>query len=342
MIRKLLILLLGSFIIFSCTDQKEHRKQQFLLKGHEAYKKKNFPSAIHYFEEAVTIDSCYAPALNNMATVYYEQGRLDQALHLYERAINCDPSFYQARLNLSNTLYDLKQYYRGVDVLTKQLEQTPDSSDIRFALGLHLTKLREYDSAINSFETVRSAEAGNAEVLVNLGTLHYYKENYPETRDLLQKAIAIDPEEPEAYNTLALVAAAEKEYEKALSYIDQALEIDEEPHYLNNKGYILIKMGKLQQATEIINESIVIDPLNAWAFRNKAIIMLEQERPDEAIELLKRAEKLDDWVEDINYYFGQAWFMKGDREEACKYYLKGAKLKEQRSQVAAETFCGNS
>lgn len=332
------LLFFCGMLLIACTNN-EHRKQQFLLKGAEAHKNQNSSLAIHYFQEAINIDSCYAPALNNLATVYYQQDNLDRAKHLYERAIYCDPTFYQARLNLSNTLYDLRQYYLGLDVLTDQYEQTPDSAAVMFGMGLHLTRLREYDSAKTVFTRALKIQPSNEEILINLGTLNYYQENFEEAKDYLNKAIKINPDEAEAYNTLALIATAQEDYNRALENIDKALALNDEAHYLNNKGFILLRLGKLEEASENINEAIVMDPLNAWAFRNKAILRLHQQQPQEALKLLERAGRLNDWVEDLNYYTGKAYLQMKENSKACEFFQKGATLKEKRSQAALEQNC---
>jgi tetratricopeptide (TPR) repeat protein len=336
--KNFLLLFSGIILMTSCANS-DHRKQQFLLKGNEAHKDQNFPLAIHYFQEAINMDSCYAPALNNLATLYYQQDDLDRAQHLYERAVYCDPSFYQARLNLSNTLYELRQYYRGLDVLANQYEQTPDSAAVMFGMGLHLTRLREYDSAKAIFNRALKFQPDNEEILINLGTLNYYQENFEAAKDYLNRSIEINPDEPEAYNTLALIASAQGNYNTALENINKALALNDEAHYLNNKGFILIKLGKLEEAAENINESIVMDPLNAWAFRNKAILRLQQQQPQEALKLLDRAGKLNDWVEDLNYYTGQAYWQLKENSKACESFQKGATLKEKKSQEALEQYC---
>ncbi|MGK7389043.1 MAG: tetratricopeptide repeat protein [Candidatus Cyclobacteriaceae bacterium M2_1C_046] len=325
-------------LLIACTD-KEHRKQQFLLKGNEAYKKQHYNQAINYYEEAIKTDSCYAPALNNLGTLYYTQRNLDKALHLYEQAIDCDPSFYQAYINLSNTLYDLKQYYRGMEVLSPQIGAYPDSVDLLFGMGLHLTKLREYDSALAVFRKVREKQPENEEILVNIGTLNYYKQNFEEAKKLLTEAVEINPEAPEAYNTLSLIAAEEGDYEQALQNINIAIGLDEEAHYLNNKGYILIKLERLEEAREIINESITIDPFNGWAYRNKAILNLKQDKPREAIRLLERAGKLEDWIESLNFYLGEAYRQLDEKTKACSYYYKGVEKKENKAEEAVKKYC---
>lgn len=335
----MLITVLVVLFFSSCGEQKEHQKQQFLLKASEAYKNQNFNPAIHYLEEAIRIDSCYAPALNNLATIYYDQGNLDMALHMYERSVNCQPGFYQAAINLSNTLYDLKQYYRGLDVLKKQMSLTPDSSAIYFGMGLHLTRLRQYDSAIFTFRKAQSLDPENVEILINLGTLNYYKRKYEKARQVLNESIALKGDEPEAYNTFALISAAENQYLEAVQYLDRAIKLKREPHYLNNKGYMLLQMDSLNEAAELINQSIMIDPFNAWSYRNKGILRLRQQNPDEALKLFMRAERLDDWIEDINYYIGTAYIQKGEMTKACEYFQKGVELKEAKASEAISKYC---
>ena len=56
--------------ILSCGTNTETQKQRFLIRGNEASRQQNFREAVRFYEEAIKLDPCYAPALNNLGIVF--------------------------------------------------------------------------------------------------------------------------------------------------------------------------------------------------------------------------------------------------------------------------------
>ena len=66
------------------------------------------------------------------------------------------------------------------------------------------------------------------------------------------------------------------EHDKALQAINKALELDRSnPIFLNNRGFTYLMLDSTRLAIEDINASLVRDPENMWAFRNKGIYFLK-------------------------------------------------------------------
>lgn len=307
MISRTLLALVLYVLLLSCIDSTDTKLQRFLLKGNEALIEGNSQQALYYFGESLKLDSCFVDALNNSGTIYFKQNRFPQALEFYSAVVNCKPDYLPVYFNRANTFYELKEYYSALKDLDKIKLSKPDTFPLHFTEGLIYTKLRNYNKAEESFTKASSLTTNNTEVLINLATLAYYKNELDKSKTLLQKAIQQNDSIPNAYNTLALVELAFNNTGEALKAVNQSLALDKDDAYaLNNRGFIHLIENRLDAALEDINQSIFLDPSNAWAYRNKGIYYLKLKDYTNALRLFKQAKSMDDFVEDIDAYIEEA------------------------------------
>ena len=71
-------------------DARDDARRQVQF-GIEVAQRGLWREAIYRWERATEIDPAYAPAYNNLAIAYEQQGDLDQARTAYERALALDP-----------------------------------------------------------------------------------------------------------------------------------------------------------------------------------------------------------------------------------------------------------
>ena len=65
-----------------------------------------------------------------------------------------------------------------------------------------------------------------------------------------------------------------------------------------------------------------MDPYNAWAYRNKGILMLEKKDYSNAERLLRQSLDMDPFVDKINFYLGIAQQKNGNASKACESFRK--------------------
>jgi tetratricopeptide (TPR) repeat protein len=300
-------LLFVFFIFTTCSESTDTKLQRFLLKGNEELRKGNQQQALYYFQQSLQLDSCFADALNNIGTIYFNQGRYPQAQQAYDKCAACNPNFVNVYFNRANNSYELKEYYRSLKDLDYIRKIKPDTFPLHFTEGLVYTKMRNFHKAKQSFLKAISLSTNNTEVIINLASVLYYQKDFTEATRLLQQAISLDPNIANAYNTLALVQIEEGQLDQALLSVNKALAISKDDAYaLNNRGYIYLLQNKLPQALEDINASVLSDPNNAWAYRNKGIYYLKMKDYPNAMRLLQQAKYLDDFVEDVDEYISEA------------------------------------
>jgi tetratricopeptide (TPR) repeat protein len=315
-------------VTLTCCDTRETRLQRFLIQGNEQAQKQNFEQARKYFREALKLDSCFSDAWNNLGTISYRQGNFQEAWENYTHAIQCSTTFYPAYLNRANALYELNKTEEGLSDLLVYEKNSPDTFVVDFSRGLLLTKQKKYGEAQVSFQEALKKSKGNVEILINIGTVHYYQRELDSATFYLNKALLTDEDEPNIFNTLALIELERGNHAKALGHINQALRVKpNNSFFLNNRGYIRLLSGDAEGAIQDIDASISEDPYNAWAYRNKGLFYYKRYDIKNATRLLTRAKELDPTIDSLFVYLARTTSTI-DKEASCNYYRQARSLKQ--------------
>jgi tetratricopeptide (TPR) repeat protein len=308
-----------------CSDSPEVRKQKFLARGNANMREGNEDQALYYFDQALAMDSCFASALNNIGTLHFNKQRFQEALTYYNRAVDCNPSFLDARFNRANTLISTRQNQAALLDIDFLIRSKPDSAISHFIRGLALSRTRRYGEAIDAFS--RSSELDSTmsfDSQANIAAVMILMRRYDAAEKELRRLALLRPNEPNIDNSLSLVKVEKGEYDSALFFSNRALDRSpKEPYFLNNRGFVYLKMEEFEKAEADINESLTIDPYNGWAYRNKAVLhQLDTRKKDMARseELLLRAQKLDPFVVGLHQYLAVAYYNQGKLPEACREF----------------------
>jgi tetratricopeptide (TPR) repeat protein len=325
-------------LLMTGCDSKQTKLQRFLIQGNEMAQKQNFSQARKYFNEALRLDSCFADAWNNLGTISFQQHNYDDALNNYSHVIDCDEKFYPAYLNRANTFYELNMPEAGLRDVDQYARNNPDTFVVHFSRGLLLTKQKKYNEALVSFRRALTMSKGNIEILVNLGSVHYYLHQLDSADKYLNRARNVVDDEPNIFNTLALINVERHRFDEAMKNINQAIALEpRNSFFLNNRGYIHLLSGDLTASVKDIDASISEDPYNAWAYRNKGLYFLKKNDAVNAVRLLKRAEEIDPTIDSLNTYLARSTYH-FDKFAACEYYKK-AKAQNEVSDMEVDRFC---
>ena len=108
--------------------------------------------------------------------------------------------------------------------------------------------------------------------LVQHAILAENKGEYKQALKLLDKSIAIDPNDPSAHFWVGMVYNDLDNYEKALSAYNRAIEIYPKlPNAALGKGYSLLKLNRPNEAVTWYTKAIEIDPMNQEAYVGRGL-----------------------------------------------------------------------
>jgi len=98
-------------------------------------------------------------------------------------------------------------------------------------------------------------------------------------------------------------------------------------------------MSDLEQAERDINQSIIIDPDNPWAYRNKGIFYMEKGLLSDAKRLFYQTKTMDPSVKLLEFYLGQTHLLAQNIDSACWYWKISNLKKEAAGMEAFERHC---
>jgi len=117
----------------------------------------------------------------------------------------------------------------------------------------------------------------------------YENQKYIEAVGMLNKAIRLRPDFAQAYYNRGCVNLAMKNYEDALTDIDQAMAIRIDPGYLTAKGYIYLQQGDFPSANETLTLAITDDDENEEAHYYRGCALMAMNRNSSALADFDRA-----------------------------------------------------
>lgn len=309
--------------IVSCGDKNETDKLRFLTRGNAAYNNNDLEEALRFYDEAIGKDSLFVDAWNNKGLALMKQQQYDAAIYCFDRAIEYKPSYGGAILNNAKANLAVHQYYGALDLLNQLNKVWPDTSLLFFTKGLVHAEMGEKEAALGDFRMAYRADTNNAEPLVNMANIYYHHHQNDSARLYLKQALQLDASQPVAYNILAMIYADQEKYDEALVAIDTAISYKkDDAYFINNRGYILLKLGRLQEAEEAIVQSMKLDPYNGWVYRNLGLVRYAQQDYKEAVRLLSRAMKMDESIENIYLDLAGAYYKNGQADQACDLFAK--------------------
>jgi tetratricopeptide (TPR) repeat protein len=139
-----------------------------------------------------------------------------------------------------------------------------------------------------------------------LGRLDYHQRRYEESVEKLEKAVELDPKSARIWDSLGLAFDMQGKLEQALGAFDKAARLNRDqahpspwpPHDL---GYLLLRMGKSENAEEALRESLRYDPKLAQAHYHLGRTLEKEGKEAEAIDQYVTAVSGDTEASDACY-----------------------------------------
>ena len=145
---------------------------------------------------------------------------------------------------------------------------------------------------------------------------------------LLRKAIAINPNYPEAYNNLGIALKKQGNLQAAIDAYCQALAI--KPNYPDaclNLGSALKDQGNLQAAINVYRQALAIKPNYSQAYFNLGIVLKEQDNLQAAIDSYHQALAIQPNYPQAYNNLGLALRSQGNLQAAIDAYRKALAIK---------------
>nr|OLE97402.1 MAG: hypothetical protein AUG75_08760 [Cyanobacteria bacterium 13_1_20CM_4_61_6] len=267
----------------------------------------------------------------------YYVGRKDEAVAELLKAEALGDKSREMYTVLGRYYADQKDWTKALDYFQRG-EPTPRDMLLIGQMYVFQGNLERADSIyraiIDRDSTARDAQFAMGE----LGKLRFRQKDYPTALTLLQRRIALDPNNGEAYYYIGLSYKEMKQYSEALAALRQAATIDTakaERHFW--LGILYAQQDSVPEAKRALLRSVELDSTSktaAVAYRQLGFYRLLEKDWNGAIALLERAVQIN--AQDVQawVWLGQGHQNSGNRNKAIESYKRALEIEPKQPDAA--------
>jgi len=280
----------------------------------------------------------------HIALTYHTSGRADDAIREYEKIIHESPCANESQYLYLNSMVFLgrsymqnSQYDKAIELFEQVLKSETDYNLAHASLGECYTYIQQPDDAIYHLERAKDTITTSFFPL-EVENIRYYmryflgknlerKERLADAIPEYQTAIQIQPNQMDAYVSLARLYHRLKDYDNAHRTLDQA--IMAKPDYAENyftKGCFYLNEKKYDEATRYFQTAIEREPQHSKAYLNLGILHEMKRDFDSAENAYLKATEIDPDYADAHANLGHLYLELGKYEGAKDEFGRAMKF----------------
>jgi tetratricopeptide (TPR) repeat protein len=224
--------------------------------------RKNDPSlAVREYKQAGTGYE-FLPAQSRIASIFIDQGRVKEARGYLERMRAEKPRFHQDLIMVEAQILSERGLQEEVfDVLDATLEANSENVELLYYRAMTGQKFGRLDILERDLRAIIIKDPGNADALNALGyTLTDLTNRHEEALALIQRALAIKPNEAAFIDSLGWVLYRLKNFEEAVVHLRKALALYPNDEVAAHLGEVLWVMGEHLEANQIWQKALELAP----------------------------------------------------------------------------------
>lgn len=222
------------------------------------------------------------------------QGKLKEAISHLELVSLKKPRHISAKLNLANIYFELKNYEKAINYYESAYKLDNKNINILKNYSNLLVTLKQYEYANKILNELHSINLNDENTLLLLVECNYHLKELNQAKILCKKLLNSNEKNIKALFYIGMIFSAEKNSIEAKLAYQKILNIDEKNiNTLLNLSILLIEEGGYQDAFIYLNNLLLIDPNNSSALSCLATIYEATNKIDYAIDIYAKALKID-------------------------------------------------
>jgi tetratricopeptide (TPR) repeat protein len=226
-----------------------------------------------------------------------------KVLDNYMKAADMEYRTYNTQFETAKICYEYGDYENAMRYVERALHSLDNAKELnkyQLLKGFILINMKQYNEAEGIFNAVLKSSIA-VEVLVakvGLGHIEITRNNYTVAKEYFQEMLKVDRADPMANLGMAWINSNQNKHEEALSYYD-AISADHPSQVLRlNAPYILVLLGKgnalmglkrIDEAKELFDKVLMIEPENEYALAELGIVSYNKQDDKRAEELFKES-----------------------------------------------------
>lgn len=252
-----------------------------VLMGNVHRKHGNSVEAVKCWEKALVLNPKRPDAYNGMGWIAIEKGEYEKAIAFWRKALEINPEMPGVHNSIAQALMALGKYSEIIEEAEEELKISPQSCLSYFLLGQGYLKQNEYDKAKKYYETAIELEPNNMNAYYGLFTacsrlkLQDKAKEYMATfKELKAKDRRVLMDRNKAFDDLVTIR---KGVAGTYGDVEQ----------------LYRKKGDLQEAEELLERAITLDPENTEYLIELASLFQKRNRLPDALMMYEKVREME-------------------------------------------------
>jgi tetratricopeptide (TPR) repeat protein len=204
---------------------------KLLLQGRPAEADKTLQQALTAAKNAVAMDPKYPEGQAYLAEIYAELGDLENAAVSIQKALTLDPNRSEVQRAYGTVLESQGKYTEAAEAYRQAIARAPNIAYLYLLLGRAyrtIAQVRDqslWASALETFKKGAQVDPTDVRLLDEWGWVHYALDQYRDAQEVLERAVALDPQAWSPRSHLAATYFQRTQYEDSLASFKQALDL---------------------------------------------------------------------------------------------------------------------
>lgn len=245
--------------------------------------------AIDEYVLAVDIKKNDYDSYYKIANLLNELGRKEEATEMLQNLMKNKPDYYEGTCLLGELLCEQERFKEAANVYEAALKYRPEDFELYYNLGIVYTRLNDFTRAKEMYEMAAEINHRLYGAHYSLGQIALLSNDLDTAEQCFQESL-YDDLEAMSYYQLAKVCALKGEKDKAITFINKAIELEPK----------LLKLAMKERAFKDIKEHIAVsvkmeeetNPAGTADSETDSDEAKNEEEKDEKSHILKREERI--------------------------------------------------
>jgi tetratricopeptide (TPR) repeat protein len=293
--------------------------------------------AIDSFNTSLKLKPGVSKTHYSLGNAYDADNQPSMAIEEYRKSIELDTAFIWGYEALVDAYLKQGSYQKAIALLKEAKQRLPDSRAIKDLINLTSFKqvaffIKNGVDAFSSgkksegYELLNKALAINPDFAVTcytLGYFYYTERRYDEALHMLNKASVLDGEFLLTHKLLGDIYFAKKEFNKAVDEYKKALLISkDDPVILNNLGLSFMNIEDYAQAARFLEKAVELSPQNINFRYSLASVYRDAGRLQESVSEYKKIIAVQPDFLNVHNDLADIYKKNGQHNEAFQEYKK--------------------
>ncbi len=195
-----------------------------------------------------------------LAQIYEKEGGMRKAIDEYVKLVDIRRNDYQSYFKIADLLNDLGQKNEAIEILENLMKNKPDSYEGSILLGELLCEQARFKEAERVYQEALKYRPADFDLYYNLGIVYTMLSEFQMAKEMYSQAADINHKAYGAHYNLGQIALIQGDLELAERYFEHSLygELEAKAYYQLAKIYCL--KDERDRAIHFLNKAIEIEP----------------------------------------------------------------------------------